>query len=179
VNPPGGSAEQSKDDFDLPAGESFSYQWGGKVPLRGVKVSTKDPKTQTNEHEYDIKTPDKVINLSTLRAMGPNLPDFLEIRDFKGALQGLLGLEFDIVDGVNPFLDDVFFSTTPLSFDAAGVMLGATPYTGRVRGDGELTISTVPEPAAWALLILGFGAAGGALRRRASQIRRTPLQAPP
>lgn len=32
--------------------------------------------------------------------------------------------------------------------------------------------SGVPEPASWALLILGFGGAGGAVRRRSA----TPLQ---
>lgn len=38
----------------------------------------------------------------------------------------------------------------------------------RVRDDGAsgLTTGAVPEPAAWALMILGFGGVGGALRRR-------------
>ena len=30
----------------------------------------------------------------------------------------------------------------------------------------DVTISTVPEPATWAIMIAGFGLAGGALRRR-------------
>lgn len=38
----------------------------------------------------------------------------------------------------------------------------------RVRDDGASGLATgaVPEPAAWALMILGFGGVGGALRRR-------------
>jgi len=33
-------------------------------------------------------------------------------------------------------------------------------------GRGALTVSTVPEPASWALLIAGFGLTGAAMRRR-------------
>jgi len=35
--------------------------------------------------------------------------------------------------------------------------------------------SAVPEPAAWAMLITGFGVAGGALRRRSRTIRATDI----
>ncbi|GGB20210.1 hypothetical protein GCM10011380_07240 [Sphingomonas metalli] len=31
---------------------------------------------------------------------------------------------------------------------------------------GDVTVTAVPEPATWALLILGFGLVGGAMRRR-------------
>lgn len=54
-----------------------------------------------------------------------------------------------------------------------------TPENGndfaRVGGSLALTniAGVVPEPASWALFILGFGAIGGALRRRSSEIRVT------
>jgi hypothetical protein len=34
------------------------------------------------------------------------------------------------------------------------------------RTSGDLTVAAVPEPASWALLIIGFGALGSAQRRR-------------
>jgi hypothetical protein len=53
-------------------------------------------------------------------------------------------------------------------------VIGAGTYTLSVRGTsqangayaGSLTFGGVPEPTTWALMILGFGLVGGALRRR-------------
>jgi hypothetical protein len=52
----------------------------------------------------------------------------------------------------------------------------AGTYTLSVNGNsqgmaaytGDFTLSAGPEPATWALMILGFGAVGGAMRRRQS-----------
>lgn len=38
--------------------------------------------------------------------------------------------------------------------------------TGSTTIEGGLTINAIPEPTTWALFILGFGAIGGAMRRR-------------
>jgi hypothetical protein len=40
------------------------------------------------------------------------------------------------------------------------------PISDFAPDNGLLAVSAVPEPAAWSLLILGFGLIGGALRRR-------------
>ncbi len=57
------------------------------------------------------------------------------------------------------------------------LLLGAGTYTVRVNYsagangfyDGTLSlISAIPEPASWALMIMGFGLVGGALRMRKS-----------
>ena len=45
---------------------------------------------------------------------------------------------------------------------------GVRGYTG--ASDGSLTITAVPEPASWALLIVGFGMVGTATRRRARTV---------
>jgi hypothetical protein len=38
--------------------------------------------------------------------------------------------------------------------------------TGTASYTGDFTLAGVPEPATWGLMILGFGAVGGAMRRR-------------
>ena len=53
-----------------------------------------------------------------------------------------------------------------------------TAVTTRTYGDPDFSFTAdassvagvVPEPAAWALMILGFGGAGAALRRRTRQV---------
>jgi hypothetical protein len=52
---------------------------------------------------------------------------------------------------------------------ATGKLANAASYGGTVN----LTAVGVPEPAAWSLMIMGFGAAGAVLRRR----NRTPVRA--
>lgn len=78
----------------------------------------------------------------------------------------------------------------PLSFDInslgqvedrsiSGVVLQPGTYQLRVRGSsnangsysGNLFFGSVPEPAAWMMMILGFGVIGGAMRRRKEQLR--------
>jgi len=72
---------------------------------------------------------------------------------------GLDRVVFVQTDGIGTKSNSVFFPTD--SF--------ITPGTFFVRG-ATLTVSVVdtavPEPAAWALMILGFGGVGGLMRRR-------------
>ena len=61
--------------------------------------------------------------------------------------------------------------------------LGSGPQTLNIRGSlvpggngfatigGQLSLAEVPEPATWALFILGFGAIGHTMRRRSSKVR--------
>ena len=37
-------------------------------------------------------------------------------------------------------------------------------------GDLDIPVAAVPEPGAWALMIMGFGAMGATLRRRKSAV---------
>ncbi|RAK67582.1 PEP-CTERM sorting domain-containing protein [Phenylobacterium kunshanense] len=171
----GGSPEQSKDDFDLLPGQSFAYQWTEAVPLRGIKLSTKDAKN--GETEQDISTIDPVIQISAIQPIGATTPAYLEATNFNLVIAGLGDREFEIVNGVSPFLPGAFFSTTPLSFDSAGVMSGATPYTGGIRAYGELEIAAAPEPATWLLALVGAGCVGSALRRRSAALAHAPIRA--
>lgn len=88
-------------------------------------------------------------------------------------------------------ITSAFFNGTPITIQTDTAANGAKTYKGEFAYDGALsgdpftltlngtvrrggTLSTslsfagagVPEPATWALMILGFGAVGGAMRRR-------------
>ncbi len=61
------------------------------------------------------------------------------------------------------FGDATFYSTQhDFLFDVSGNFTNPGQWTVALAGGG------VPEPATWALMILGFGAVGGAMRRRHS-----------
>ncbi|MEO1969825.1 MAG: FxDxF family PEP-CTERM protein [Sphingomonadaceae bacterium] len=76
------------------------------------------------------------------------------------------------------------FSLTPTGLVETGSILMQTiagTYTLTVEGSantaatygGNITFSAVPEPATWALMILGFGAVGFSMRRRSAAVRTT------
>lgn len=65
----------------------------------------------------------------------------------------------------------VLKGTNTLSF--SGVLNPKGDRRGNALATGSLTIAAVPEPATWGLFILGFGAIGGAMRRRSSNARNT------
>ena len=47
---------------------------------------------------------------------------------------------------------------------------GVNPGLSKLSFEGSL-VTAVPEPATWALMILGFGIVGSALRRRRTRVR--------
>ena len=94
--------------------------------------------------------------------------------DFTSAVLSGLGGPYNLVE-IN---DD---GTTEFWRLANPVMLGASQYTLSINGNnsgagslgGSITIrQAVPEPATWAMMLIGFGAVGFAMRRR-----RTPVLA--
>jgi len=67
------------------------------------------------------------------------------------------------------------------TWELASIFLGAGPHTLYVSGNvvgtshngsyvGNLNVTAVPEPATWAMMLIGFGAIGWQLRRRRSQV---------
>jgi probable HAF family extracellular repeat protein len=78
------------------------------------------------------------------------------------------GVMRDLNDLIDPALGWVL--TGAYSMNASGQIVGIGVYDGRSRAillTPEQIASPVPEPATWALMLLGFGAAGQAMRRRA------------
>lgn len=81
---------------------------------------------------------------------------------------------YDFFSNIYPFSSSVFTST---SFSASGLTLDSGLYAVEVTGtinvaDGAYggsldTVPSVPEPATWALMLVGFGLVSAISRRRA------------
>jgi hypothetical protein len=67
---------------------------------------------------------------------------------------------FDLLDGTGPYpsLGQVYFASEGQSLFQASLTIN--------RVTNVVTAGAIPEPATWALMILGFGAAGAMLRQR-------------
>ena len=81
---------------------------------------------------------------------------------FSGGVFDIYGIAFTIDSG-----DSVNFWSNG-AVPGAGLNYGVAVTDGIDVRDytGGVTISAVPEPASWAMLIIGFATAGGAMRRR-------------
>ena len=95
---------------------------------------------------------------------------FLEAFDSSSALLGSTTLLIDSSDSVMHTLSVTFAGIASARFGARAPSLNgnsiyADNLTFSLGGGG------VPEPSAWALLIIGFGLVGGAMRRRAGAVR--------
>ena len=77
---------------------------------------------------------------------------------------------------------NLIIGTTPSGFSAFGLPLtnlaagdyrltinGISPNSGSFTGNVRITTGAVPEPGTWALMLLGFGAVGFAMRRQRKQ----------
>ncbi|TCP30410.1 PEPxxWA-CTERM sorting domain-containing protein [Sphingomonas sp. BK235] len=75
-------------------------------------------------------------------------------------------------DEVNVVTESGFGSTITHRYFADGAFAAAGSYKGSSSTPASLTVSAavapgaVPEPATWAMMILGFGAIGYAMRRK-------------
>lgn len=61
----------------------------------------------------------------------------------------------------------------PLASGNYNLFIAGTNTVAGNAYSGTITLAAVPEPAAWALFILGFGLVGGAMRRRSQTARST------
>lgn len=78
------------------------------------------------------------------------------------------GLGFAVTDGTQSFSQYVQFAVSAPGELITSVVFSNTPTTDAFEVANFRVGSAVPEPATWAMLLLGFGALGGALRRRAA-----------
>ena len=105
-----------------------------------------------------------------------------EVQTFTNAQVSSIFLEGHDIDFTSVLLDGWALIMTDGDGDGTetwalspGVTLAAGPHTLFVNGDivgtsgsfgGNINITAVPEPATWAMMLLGFGAVGFAMRRR-------------
>jgi hypothetical protein len=86
----------------------------------------------------------------------------------------------DVNDLAHRFVQTSFDPDTE-TWELPSVFLGAGPHTIYVNGNvvgsshngsyvGNLNIASVPEPATWAMMLIGFGAIGWQLRRRGKPV---------
>jgi hypothetical protein len=116
-------------------------------------------------------------------------PEFVESVSFTNALMSSVNITFSTSDpdvnflslvltggGMNTIIPSTFNDGTLEQFGRSNIMLAAdTTYTLTATGtntntgvaSGTLTITSnpVPEPGTWAMMLLGFGAAGYSVRR--------------
>lgn len=97
---------------------------------------------------------------------------------------GGIGLHLDLQSGTS-YASYLFTPSTPdntpltFDFNSAGIAALNGSAGGNFAFGGSMNIPNigpdVPEPDVWALLILGFGAVGGAMRRRGAKVGKAAL----
>ena len=87
--------------------------------------------------------------------------------DPTSALTNLVAVDDDSGVGNNALLTNALLGGTSYTIVFSSFSnADAGIYGLGISGPGAINLAGVPEPAAWALMILGFGAVAGAMRRR-------------
>jgi hypothetical protein len=125
-----------------------------------------------------------IVDFTNVKVDAPAFGIFdFALPDLQLALAGVAGSTVGVLVGVNytPValfgLDASTIATNGIDYvSIQGGLIGATPFTlsginfQLTGGAGTFTLSAVPEAATWAMMILGFGAVGTALRRRSTKL---------
>ena len=99
-----------------------------------------------------------------------------------GAFSNFTGTVYDGLNGTGTALGSINLSANNVNaFSPASINFSGTGRSFVISGgqaqfgfdDVTFNAGAVPEPAAWALMIAGFGLVGGAMRRRRTSVRVT------
>jgi hypothetical protein len=125
-----------------------------------------------------------IIDVSDVKVDAPSFGVFdFALPDLQLALVGISGSTVGVLAGISntPIalfgLDTNTIATNGIDYvSIQGGLVGAVPFTlsginfQLTGGAGTFTLSAVPEAATWAMMILGFGAVGTALRRHSTKL---------
>ena len=164
VAPDGGSVFAPVDGADVPAGTSqFS------ITVVDGQVYYIDP-AYASGFEYQAGTGPLFSSVIAPAGIGVNNGFSLYLwngTDYVFDQRILGGVEFDFLNPVDRFqLRGIPASAAIDPNNPAGFITGLT-FASAGQFDGfQIAITSVPEPASWALMISGFGLVGASMRRR-------------
>ena len=158
------SGSQSFYDFLTPGNTVNTYDIGANSHVTGltydVNITAFSPSYLS---EARIAYTDSGVTAGVTTAPGFG-NDFSGTQSFVGSADLIaLGLDFNV--GADGILRLEYFE----DFDDGSVSPDAIWNSGTLTFTYDTVGGGVPEPAAWALLMLGFGAIGGAMRGRRRQ----------
>ena len=146
--------------------EGFNYIASGGLC---ASITAADPANCSKLLQVDFDAPSSAISFTFFgnnqRTVGADIGDVLVFHG--GSLLGLVNLlVVDDSGGTRDLVSLGGFS------DVTRLVISSTDFGGLLYDDFAFTSEAgVPEPMSWALMILGFGVAGGMLRRRSSGLR--------
>ena len=162
-------------------------------PAYAGEKSTKQVMATVDSSSMIIDGPTTVGSETTIgfTDAGLDSPTFTEWLTFTNDLAGVYALTLDTsssgIDFTSAILTgpggpyelvEEFDNGISEFWNLSSLFLEAGTYTLTINGDndstgslgGTVTINAVPEPGTWAMMLLGFGAAGFAMRRRRAPV---------
>jgi hypothetical protein len=167
----------SKDGATFSVSFDIAQTFAFTTMVDGFTVPTTAPATDLSNFVYKLNGVVVPTTLSPVLApdcMATGALCDVEFFSATGNQGGALGLDFG--DHTVEFIGSDFGSTGTLNEGAYASAVNidyTTDGFGNVINEGtsSITITPIPEPAAWALMMVGFGGVGGALRGAARKPR--------
>jgi hypothetical protein len=149
----GGTVYTSDQPFaDVPAGGIFGSTFLAAGPTSG-STATLNFASGYNYLSFLWGSPDTYNSLTVTSSLGA-------VQTFTAA-----GLGFAVTDGNQAFSQYVQFSTLGTGEYISSVAFSNVPSQDAFEV-ANFRVTGVPEASTWAMMVLGVGAAGGAMRRR-------------